>query len=689
MRTIRLKIIIIVVLFVSTLFVYGQTARSGFVYYDDDEYVAENARVQGGLTAENMRWAFTAAYAGTWQPLVWISYMAEAECFGMAPAAFHITNAAIHFFNSILVFVVFAGMTGMLRRSAVVALLFAVHPLHVESVAWIAGRKDVLCAFFGLAATGAYAWYAARPGTGRYIAVMVCFALGLMAKPMILTLPFVFLLLDFWPLGRMRARGACAGGKLPVRVLFFSDNKKVLLDKIPLLVLVVISAVITYQVQQKAGAVASADIFPLPARIGNALTAYTAYLRKTLWPFDLAVFYPHPGMPPVWQWAGAVSLLTAITGIVFYFRRSAPWAAIGWFWFTGTLVPVIGIVQIGSHAMADRFAYIPNIGLYLIIAWSVPALVTGRLGQRAAGAGAAIFIILMAVLAARQASCWRDAEALFRRTLAVTGDNVVAYHQLGKTLAKKGEYTEARRHLESALRLYPNFAEAHNNLGNVLAAHGDLKRAETHYKRAIAIDPEDAEAYNNLGVAFFRQHRLDAALAQFQTAMQLDPGIADYRTNYTAATARKAELAKNIKAQIERVAGDPDNGLLRLQLAGLYRKAGRFAQAAAECESVLAQDPENVPAWMRLADSYRDMNAYEKAIAALKKAVRIDPGQTAVYPELARMYILNGNFAAARDWLKKAKARGFNRWSGIASDPDFSTILDRKWFRELRAAAKK
>ena len=370
-----LELVVGLCLAIATLTVFWEVRNHQFVNYDDNRYVTENRIVQAGLTREGALWAFTTTHASNWHPLTWLSHMLDCELFGANPRAHHLSNLILHLANSLLLFLVFKRMTGMLWQSAFVAALFAIHPLHVESVAWVSERKDVLSAFFWMLTLWAYLHYVVSPGFGRYLLVLLFFALGLMAKPMLVTLPFVLLLMDYWPLGRLRLDGSSPNTSESANLSAQPWPKLGLVwEKLPLLAVSALSSLVTFLVQKSEAAVQSLAVFPLMVRVANALMSYMGYVGKTIWPRHLAVFYPHPGHVAVWKIAGAVLFLGGVSALVIRMARRHPYLATGWLWYLGTLVPVIGLVQVGAQSMADRYTYLPSIGLFIMIAWGGPHL---------------------------------------------------------------------------------------------------------------------------------------------------------------------------------------------------------------------------------------------------------------------------------------------------------------------------
>jgi Tfp pilus assembly protein PilF len=541
---IRHDLLVCLILIVMTLAVYWQVRNHDFQYYDDSLNVTENPDVQAGLTWQGIIWAFTTTHTSNWLPLTWLSHMVTCEIYGLNAGGHHVINLQFHIFNTLLLFVVFKKMTRALWRSAFVAALFAVHPLHVESVAWVTERKDVLSTFFWFTTMWAYLRYVGCPGLTRYLLVLVAFALGLMAKPMPVTLPFVLLLMDYWPLGRFQAgyneQGPEKSMDFTHKVSFFP---RLVLEKVPLFALAAGSCVVTFLAQRSGGSLSSLGKLPPDIRIANALVSYVSYMRKTVWPAQLGVFYPHPGVPPAWKVAACAAFLLVVTFVVIWARRKRPYLPVGWLWYLGTLVPVIGLVQVGEQAMADRYTYVPLIGLFIIVAWGVPELAARWRYQRpllAVSMGAAISSF--AICAYSQVGHWDNATALFKRAVDVTTNNYVAQFNLGLALAKQGRPKEAISHYSEALRINPAWAEAHNILGNALARQGNLRRAVSHYSEALRINPAMAEAHNNLGLALQMLGRVEEAVPHFREALRIKPDYPHARHNLGTALAAREKI---------------------------------------------------------------------------------------------------------------------------------------------------
>ena len=488
---------------------YSRVGTFSFTNFDDPDYVAQNATVQRGLSVEGLKWAFTTGFMGNWHPLTWLSHMLDCELFGLNPGAHHTINLTIHCLNAVLLFWVLLRYTLAMERSAFVAGLFALHPFHVESVAWIAERKDVLSTLFWIVTMGAYLRYIERRSIGRYVAVLVCFALGLMSKPMLVTLPLVLLLLDYWPLQRARSVG---------------EWRPLLIEKIPLFVLAIASSVITLIVQKQGGAVGSIERFSITTRIANALVAYVTYIGKTVMPDDLAVFYPYPGTWPLWQVAGAFALLALITGVSLTLVRGAPYMLVGWLWFVGTLVPIIGLVQVGEQAYADRYTYVPLIGIFIAAVWGIADLTLKFQWPVIVVRGVGIVgLLACGMLTMSQVNHWRDSETLFRHALNVTRDNHVAHYSLGQSLSVSGRIYEAVEHYYATLKLKPDHEGAHNNLGLTHALQGNWTVATNHYMQALRANPGNADVHFNMAIALFQLGDSTNALVHLRRVLQLNP----------------------------------------------------------------------------------------------------------------------------------------------------------------------
>ncbi len=530
----RRRIIVLnLLLFAATLLVYTPALRNQFVNFDDDRYITENAHVRAGFNRGTLPWAFGTFEYSNWHPLTWLSFVLDVQLFNLNPAGHHFVSILLHAINALLLFWVLRRATRATWASLMVAALFALHPVNVESVAWASERKNVLSMLFFLLALLAYTAYARRPAVGRYLAVAGLFALGLMAKPQIITFPFVLLLWDYWPLRRF------AGWPLPNAAQGVPETPPrspawLVLEKIPLLMLTVISAILTVRAQAAGGALRSVNGalqsamgFSPASRLSNAVVAYVRYLGKAAWPVNLAVLYPHPGDSlPLWQVVASALLLGAVTVLVVRARRQ-PYLAVGWLWFLGTMVPMVGLVQVGSQALADRYAYLPFIGLFMMVVWAIAD--TARKGQLPF-AGTAIpavaVLIACAAISAHQISFWHDSETLWTHTLEVTENNFVAHDKLADVLISQGRIEGAFQHYRSAVEIFPADAPANLNIGVYYHSHGDLLRAREQYQKVLqsAGDPSvRADAYSNLASLCRQTGDYDHARENFQAALRLDP----------------------------------------------------------------------------------------------------------------------------------------------------------------------
>ena len=549
----RREFLLCMFLVLATLTVYWQAGSYEFVNFDDDAYVTENHHVHKGLTRESFIWAFTATDEANWHPLTWLSHMLDFELYGLNPAGHHLTNVLLHSASTVLLFLVLLGMTGSRWRSAFVAALFALHPLHVESVAWVAERKDVLSTLFWILTLWAYLGYVQRPSVRRYLLILLLFALGLMAKPMLVTLPFVLLLLDYWPLKRIEIGQSAIGLPAASQPSTIAEKPgaqafRLLLEKTPLFVLAAVSAFVTFVVQKSWGAVGALEVYPIKIRVANALVSYVSYMVKMIWPQNLAVFYPHPGQSlPMWQAAAAGLLLLLLSIAVIRAGRRQPYLPVGWFWYLGTLVPVIGLVQVGAQAMADRYTYVPLIGLFIMAAWGVPELLAKYRFQRTVLATlATILLVTLTVVSKRQMRHWQNSLTLFQQAVEVTADNYVAHDSLGNALAQQGMLDQAIVHYRESLRIKPNLVNTHNNLGVALLQQGEINRAMAQYYQALRLKPDSAETHNNLGVALFTVGQLDQAIGHYLTAIKLDPNFGKAYNNLGNVLARKGKLDEAI-----------------------------------------------------------------------------------------------------------------------------------------------
>jgi tetratricopeptide (TPR) repeat protein len=594
-----------------TLLVYCRCFDHPFVNFDDDIYVTRNSHVQAGLTADSVRWAFTTFACANWHPLTWLSLQLDTTLFGGQKAGgFHLTNVLLHTANTLLLFWVLNQMTAAVWRSALVAALFAIHPLHVESVAWVAERKDVLSTFFWMITLAAYWVYVSRRSVTRYLLVMLALGLGLMAKPMLVTLPAVLLLLDYWPLRRWPVCPGCDSRGTRLASLY-----RLVLEKLPLFALVLVSCVLTFLAQRQGKAVRSFETFPLNLRIENALLTYVGYLGNLFWPVDLAVYYPHPNaavslVPAL----GAGIFLLLVTILVLGLGRRWPYLAVGWLWYLGTLVPVIGLVQVGDQAMADRYTYVPLIGLFLLLTWSISDLVQAwRLPRLVLVEAGTVVLSGCVVLTWTQLGYWKDAQSLWEHTLAVTQKNPLAHYNLGMALSELGRREEAGAQYRKALELDPRDVLAHNSLGIVLKDQGRLPEAFDEFRQAIEMDAQFAPAHYCLGTVLDDLGQLEEALAEYRKAVELEPSDAMSHYGVGMMLHRLGRSEEALPAFQRAIELDPSNALSHYGLGMALKNRGRQLEAVVEFRRATELDPIQPHAHVALGQELLELGQYEEA----------------------------------------------------------------------------
>ena len=613
-RRCPLRILICLFLIGATFLAVEEVRHHPFVGLDDDQYITDNRHVKSGLSIDGFTWAFTTTWDANWFPLTWLSLMLDCQLFGSDPSGPHLINLLFHLANTVLLFLVFQRMTGKLWQSAFVAALFALHPLHVESVAWVTERKDVLSAFFWIMTMWAYAGYAEKKGHQKYLWVIIFFTLGLMSKPMVVTLPFVLLLLDFWPLGRLRPP------------FFGTEARALVLEKIPLFVLSAASSVITFLVQRGGGAVGSLDVLPLPLRLANILVSYASYMGKMVWPQHLAVYYPFLENLPLWEVAASALLLIGITLLAIKFGPKHPYLPVGWFWYLGTLVPVIGLVQVGAQAMADRYTYIPLIGLFLIVAMGVPEGLTRWRHRKnlVVFCGSAALAVLIVVSRA-QVSYWQDSIRLFEHTLAITSDNYLIHNNLGNALERSGRIEEAIAHYKETLRIKPDNARTYFNLGNALSRRERADEAIRCYREALRLKPDYAEAHNNLGNVFERLGDRQEAMVQYREALRLKPEYAEARSNLGIVLAKRGKIEEAMGHFKEAIRIDPGYEKAYHNLGVSLAEQGRTREAIAQYRRALQINPDFREARFSVGLAYAKIGDRHSALEESRVLRRIDP----------------------------------------------------------------
>ena len=666
----HLPAVLAMILAAVVLAVYWQVAGFGYILFDDPKYVRDNAMVTPGLTLEGVRWAFSlSGYASNWHPLTWLSHMLDVTIFGTDPGMHHLVNVLFHCANALLLFHVLRRMTGALWRPFAVAALFALHPLHVESVAWISERKDVLSTLFWMLAMLAYTSYVTRRGAWRYAMVALMLGLGLMAKPMLVTLPFALLLLDVWPLGRMTS----------LKVV-----PRLVLEKTPLFALAAASSALTFIAQRAGGAVERIEVLPMAQRLVNAVIAYAAYLAKMLWPAGLSFFYPYPASVEAALLAISLAVLAAVSVTCLVTFRRFPYLAVGWFWYVGTLVPVIGIVQVGSQSMADRYTYIPLVGIFMAVAWGMADL-AGRVryGRQALLAGLVVVLIVLAGLTRVQAGYWKDSATLFSRALAVTRDNFIAQTNLAAALFEQGDNQQAMGHAREALRIKPTYVPAMSNLGLGLLRQQRYADAAGLFRQALAYEPGNVTARLNLGAALVSMGRAGEAASAVREILRRDPAHAGARRLMEQIRAIELKTDERMRSMAGLLAIDPDNAALHYQLAGLKRLRGNDDEAIAHYGEALRVKPGLREALHALALIYSEQGRYDDALATLEKLVRAHPGDSDALYNTACIHAKRGRTEQAVQALEQAVARGFDNIELIRTDPDLANIRHTPYYREL------
>ena len=719
-----------------TIAVYWPATQCDFVNYDDDAYVLANGRVQNGLTWENVQWACWHPVSCNWHPLTVWSHMAVCQVCGLKPWGHHFTNVVLHALNGGLVFVLLQQMTGVAWPSLLVAALFALHPLRVESVAWVSERKDVLSACFGLLALLAYVCYAqgrgreksearnpkpegnpksearnlkagaggrwslsSLPSSVFYLLSLFCFALGLMSKPMLVTWPFVMLLLDYWPLGRMQneecrmknaeasgtqhaarntqhashltAQSPIANGRSPManrqspradrqspradrqspradRQSPRADRQSqflfpLLLEKLPFFALAAVASAVTFVVQQRGGSLAMGERLALSGRVGNALVSYCRHVGKLFWPADLAVFYPYPGPWPLGTVLLAAGVLLGVSALVWAQRQRHPYTLVGWLWFIGMLVPVIGLVQTGSQALADRHTYLPSLGVLILAIWGVGDLTRGWQYQalaRSLGGGAVIVLCL--ALTRQQIGYWKDGETLFRHALEVTENNDVAHNGLGVALGQKGQFEEAIRQFREAIRLEPEHADSYNSLGAALGKQGHLDEAIGQFQAAIRLNPHHADAHDNLGAALYQKGQLDEAIHQLEDAIRLKPDHAEAHYNLGVALGGKGQTDEAITQYEEAARLKPGNADAHYNLGLALASKGQTDAAIRRFEAALQARPDYPEAHNHMGVALVRRGQTDEAIRQFQEALRLKPDYAGARKNLAAVLAAKG-----------------------------------------------
>ncbi len=658
-RSDRLMATVICILLAGIVWVaFGQTLHHEFVNYDDAPYVYANAKIINGLTPGNFAWAFTHVHAANWHPLTTISHMLDCQLYGLQAWGHHLSNILLHAAAVILLFLALWRLTENLWASAFAATLFAIHPLRVESVAWVAERKDVLSGVFFMLTLLAYSRYARsdRFSPGRYATVLALFALGLMCKPTLVTVPFVLLLLDYWPLGRVSGRPTRLFARESFRsslgVSGWSVARTLIAEKIPFFVLSAASCVATILAQK--AALAPIREIPLQERLANAVVAYVEYLGQTIYPAHLAVLYPYPeGGPSVVEVTFSLLLLLIISVVFFLWRKNFPFALTGWLWFVGMLVPMIGIVQVGSQPIADRYTYLPQIGLYILATWGAMELINNWRHKREVLAVASLLIIGALVTRSYfQTLYWQNSEVLWRHTIDVNPNNYIAQNDLGGTLEEKGQFNEAIAHYREAVQLNPNVARVQNNLGYALLQGGRVEEGIDHLQDALRIDPTYSEAYNHMGSALMKKGQVAEAIPYYQKAIQLNNSYADAHNNLGVAFLRSGQVDEAIAHYKAAVAIKPGSAEMQINLGNTFASKGEWVEAIDCYEAALKTK----------SDVAKDARLRNNLGAALEKAGKADEA----LEQFSKAVELNGNYPEAHCNLARLLAQGGRRYEAVA-----------------------
>ncbi len=650
-------IFIYLALAIVTFAVFSPALRCDFVNYDDGDYVYDNKMVQRGLTMEGVKWAFTTSHVSNWHPLTWISHMIDCQIFKLRPAGHHLVNLLFHVANTLLLFGLLRKMTGAIWRSLLVAALFALHPLRVESVVWIAERKDVLSTFLWLLTTIFYVRYVEQSKIRNpkskisYALALSFFTLGLLAKPMLVTLPFALLLLDFWPLGRARlltSRDQNLGsrGRSPSQLI---------LEKIPFFALTVASCVVTFFAQRAWGAVYSVTHLPVSSRLSNALVSYARYLEKMFFPHDLALPYPLPNGWPVWLVALSVLVVIGLSFFAIWQARSRPYIFFGWFWYLGTLVPVIGIVQVGMQAMADRYAYIPLIGIFIAIIWGAADLTKNWAQQRKVYifSSAAILMACIAVTL-HQIKFWHDGETLFKHTVAVTKGNFFAHYNLGNRLNVLGKTEEAIEHFKAAVEINPSYASAYNNLGISLEKLGRKEEAAKYYALALQSDSGGAVSHLNFGNTLLESGKTDQAIAEYLEALRLNPKLPEGHYNFGIVLLQQQKVSEAISHFQSALAERPSYLDASFALGTALAQAGKNSEAEQNFLTVIRTNPDHFGAHKKYGDLLVGMGRLDEAITHYSKALQLNPKDAELHNGLGIAFASQGKMDEALPHFREA-----------------------------------
>jgi len=638
------KVIAAALLIVVTLLVYAPIRHHEFIGFDDDLYVTENFWIQQGLNPDTVIWAMTSFKEGVWNPLTWLSFMLDYQLFGLDPAGFYLTNFLLHLASAVLLFLVLHQLTGALWCSVLVAALFALHPLNVESVAWVTERKNVLSTLFGMLSLGAYLGYVRKPGWLRYLGIMGALALGLMAKQMLVTLPCVLLLLDYWPLGRLGKTGKDFQERLP----------RLVLEKLPLMIPVVVASMLTLAAAQSVGGISSLDSVSWGSRLSNAVLSYALYLKKMVLPNDLAIFYPRSDtLPDFGAMALAVLVLGGISWGVWWRRRSG-YPVVGWLWYLGTLFPVIGLVQVGGQAMADRHSYIPLIGVFIILVWGSVELSDhlrlGNMWRVSVGLGA---VGSLAVLTQIHLSYWQDSRTLFEHALEVTSRNHIAHIGLGLALKQQGDLDAAMTHFQEALQIDPGYSRAHNNAGMILAEQGQLVDATEYFSEALRLNPSLLAAQNNLGMVYRIQGNYPEAIRHFSKVLETDSSYVRAHANMGLVMEAQNDFQEAIVWHQRALRISPRRFATLNNLGLAFMETGQLDQAAIHFAQAIEINPDSAIPYINLGRVKLRTGQMDEADQLLLAAIEVQPDFSEAYYYLGRVKSNQGQVQSAIDYYEK------------------------------------
>lgn len=696
---------------------YAQVIGFDFINYDDPMYILGNKDLENGITWDAVKFAFTSFYACNYHPLTWLSHMVDIELFGLNAGMHHVVNVIFHAINSVLLYLALKRMTSSRYRSAIVAALFALHPLHVESVAWVSERKDVLSTFFWMLTMLAYASFAEKKGCLRYGAVVIAFTLGLLSKPMLVTLPFVLILLDYWPLGRIAFgrtlpdNADSTANKVPYIPIY-----NLIIEKLPLFILVLGAVVVTVVAQNAGGAVRTLDMMPIGLRIENAIVSYGTYFIRTFWPLDLSVFYPYFRHIPVWKVLASGIFLFSATVLSLVLARRFPYLPVGWFWYLGTLVPVIGIVQVGSQAHADRYTYIPLIGIFILVAWGAAEAIERWRGKRVLFYTLpAVILAVLSVLTWIQVGYWKSDYTLFSHSLEVT-NNFLGHNSLGNAHLRDKNYDEAIRHFKEALKMKPTDERVHITLGVALFEKGIKDEAMFHYQKALEIAPDNPNAHYNYAVALESKGMPQQALYHYRQVLRYDPDHRNALNNIAFILAQEGKTDEAISYY--RKAKDIDHGLTKayVNIALLLTKERKYTEALTTMREALERSPNDMSLFYVLGCIYQQMGDYDRSIESYRRALslgqrspevlqslgyayhhigkdedavtylialtKIQPNNPDNLYNVACLYSQMNNIPEALHYLELAVSKGFRNWALMKTDKDLKNIRNTDAFRK-------